>query len=67
MIGNSDEDEAMCKTEPPLREDPLLSQYRDIGPAVLVAALMSNPKRREVEKDNIRRSILAVKKPRYKA
>lgn len=57
----------MRKTEPPLREDQLLSQYREIGPAVLVAALMSNPKRHDAEKDTIRRSILAVKKPRYKA
>lgn len=57
----------MRKTEPPLREDLLLSQYREIGPAVLVAALMSNPKRHDAEKDTIRRSILAVKKPRYKA
>lgn len=57
----------MPKNEPRLREDLLIGQYREIGPAVLVAALMSNPKRPDAGKENIRRSILAIKKPRYKA
>ena len=52
----------MPKSEPQPRRDKLIDQYREIGPAVLLAALMSKKNRKgEARNDNMRRSILAVK------
>ena len=53
----------MRKNEEQSRQDRLIDQYRAIGPAVLVAALMSKKERKdEARNDNANRSILAVKK-----
>ncbi|ANG95543.1 MULTISPECIES: hypothetical protein [Brucella] len=53
----------MPKNELQPRQDKLIDQYREIGPAVLVAALMSKTNRESKGRnDNTRRSILAVKK-----
>ena len=54
----------MRKNEPQPRQDQLIDQYREIGPAVLVAALLNKAEsKEEARNDNHRRSILAVKKP----
>ena len=58
-----EEDGPMSKNELQPRQDKLIDQYREIGPAVLVAALMSKTNRKNEERgDNTRHSILAVKK-----
>jgi len=58
-----EEDGPMPKNELQPRQDKLIDQYREIGPAVLVAALMSKTNRESKGRnDNTRRSILAVKK-----
>ncbi|KAA9370673.1 hydrolase [Ochrobactrum quorumnocens] len=52
----------MPKSEPQPRQDKLIDQYREIGPAVLLAALMNKKNRKdEARNDNMRSSILAVK------
>jgi hypothetical protein len=53
----------MSKSELQPRQDRLVDKYREIGPAVLVAALMNATQRSsDGRNDNRRRSILAVKK-----
>ncbi len=53
----------MPKDEPQPRQDKLIDQYRAIGPAMLVAALMSKKKcDGQARYDNANHSILAVKK-----
>ncbi len=52
----------MPKSEPQPRQDKLIDQYREIGPAVLLAALMNKKSRpAEARNDNMRHSFLAVK------
>ncbi|OYR18723.1 hydrolase [Brucella thiophenivorans] len=54
----------MPKDDPLPRQDKLIDQYRAIGPAMLIAALMSKKKRDgQARNDNANQSILAVKKP----
>lgn len=53
----------MSKSELQPRQDRLVEKYREIGPAALVAALMTAAKRSSAARnDNRRHSILAVKK-----
>ncbi|MBV2142708.1 hydrolase [Falsochrobactrum sp. TDYN1] len=53
----------MPKNQPQPRQDQLISQYREIGPAVLVAALLNKTDRKgKARNDNHRRSILAIKR-----
>jgi hypothetical protein len=53
----------MSKSELQPRQDRLVDKYREIGPAVLVAALLNATQRSsDGRNDNRRRSILAVKK-----
>ncbi|ABS15325.1 hypothetical protein Oant_2612 [Brucella anthropi ATCC 49188] len=53
----------MSKSELQPRQDRLVDKYREIGPAVLVAALLNATRRSsDGRNDNRRRSILAVKK-----
>ncbi|MFD1197567.1 hydrolase [Brucella gallinifaecis] len=52
----------MSKNELQSRQEKLIDQYREIGPAVLVAALMSkNSRIGAVRRHNNSNSILAVK------
>lgn len=54
----------MSKRDLQPRRDRLVDQYREIGPAVLVAALMSGVRRGTTNNNGNRRpSILTVKKP----
>ncbi|MGU3400282.1 hydrolase [Brucellaceae bacterium D45D] len=54
----------MSKSEKQPRQDSLVENYREIGPAALAAALLNAARRNhEKRKDNQRPSILAVKKP----
>ncbi|MBC2884812.1 hydrolase [Ochrobactrum sp. CM-21-5] len=53
----------MPKTELRPRQDRLVDQYREIGPAVLVAALNAAQRTSDARNDNRRQSILAIKKP----
>ncbi|MDR6431406.1 hydrolase [Brucella pseudogrignonensis] len=58
-----EEDEPMPKNELQPRQDKLIDQYREIGPAVLVAALMNkNARTNETRRPSNSNSILAVKK-----
>ncbi|MBR7652488.1 hydrolase [Brucella oryzae] len=53
----------MSKSELQPRQDRLVDKYREIGPAVLVAALLNATRRTsDGRNDNRRRSILASKK-----
>lgn len=53
----------MSKIELQPRQDKLIDQYREIGPAVLVAALMNkNVRSGETRQSSNSNSILAVKK-----
>nr|WP_310011089.1 hydrolase [Brucella pseudogrignonensis] len=53
----------MPKNELQPRQDKLIDQYREIGPAVLVAALMNkNARTNETRRPSNSNSILAVKK-----
>jgi len=53
----------MPKNEQQPHQDTLIDQYRAIGPAMLVAALMNKKNRDgQARNDNANRSILAVKK-----
>jgi hypothetical protein len=54
----------MSKSELQPRQDRLIDKYREIGPAVLVAALNATHRDSEGRKDNSRHSILSVKKAR---
>ncbi|NKC03020.1 hydrolase [Ochrobactrum haematophilum] len=52
----------MSKSELQPRQDRLVDKYREIGPAALVAALMTAAKRSSAGRnDNRRHSILAAK------
>lgn len=53
----------MSEKKPQPRHDRLVDQYREIGPAVLVAALMSAARHGgKARNDNRRHSILSVRK-----
>ncbi len=53
----------MTKQQLTPRQDRLVDQYREIGPAVLVAALLNAGQRSTVARnDNRRQSVLGVKK-----
>ncbi len=52
----------MSKSELQPHSDRLVDQYREIGPAVLVAACNAAHRNSDERNDNSRQSILAVKK-----
>lgn len=54
----------MSKSELHPRQDRLIDKYREIGPAVLIAALNATHRDTEGRNDNRRHSILSVKKGR---